>query len=140
MSGFVGRFDFADGGSFTGGLQDGAAQGLGFYSGPEGRGEYAGSWRCGFEENGVYRWSGGESCYAGQLLHGRTHGLGIEQIDRWLYRGEWTQGYKGRYGMRQSTRTGAKYEGSWSVGKQDGYGVETYADGGRPYILKYTAY
>ena len=47
-----------------------------------------------------------------------------------MYRGEWTQGFKGRYGVRQSTSTPAKYEGTWANGLQDGYGSETYADGG----------
>ena len=47
-----------------------------------------------------------------------------------MYRGEWTQGFKGRYGVRQSATTNAKYEGTWANGLQDGYGSETYADGG----------
>ena len=54
----------------------------------------------------------------------------MEARGRWLYRGEWTQGFKGRYGVRQSTVSGAKYEGTWANGLQDGYGSETYADGG----------
>lgn len=49
---------------------------------------------------------------------------------RWIYRGEWTQGFKGRYGVRQSTTSTAKYEGTWANGLQDGYGSETYADSG----------
>merc|ERR1719431_2314407 len=57
-------------------------------------------------------------------------GWGMESRGRWLYRGEWTQGFKGRYGVRQSTTTAAKYEGTWANGLQDGYGSETYADGG----------
>lgn len=48
-----------------------------------------------------------------------------------MYRGEWTQGYKGRYGVRQSATSTAKYEGTWANGLQDGYGSETYADGGK---------
>lgn len=32
--------------------------------------------------------------------------------------------------MRQSTTSTAKYEGTWASGLQDGYGSETYADGG----------
>ena len=54
----------------------------------------------------------------------------MESRGKWLYRGEWTQGFKGRYGVRQSTTTPAKYEGTWANGLQDGYGSETYADGG----------
>lgn len=27
--------------------------------------------------------------------------------------------------------SGAKYEGTWNNGLQDGYGTETYADGGK---------
>ena len=49
---------------------------------------------------------------------------------KWVYRGEWTSGFKGRYGARQTLATGAKYEGTWATGLQDGYGCETYADGG----------
>ena len=36
----------------------------------------------------------------------------------------------GRYGVRQSSISNAKYEGTWANGLQDGYGSETYADGG----------
>lgn len=68
--------------------------------------------------------------YEGQWQNGKRHGLGVESRGRWLYRGEWTQGFKGRYGVRQSATTNAKYEGTWANGLQDGYGSETYADGG----------
>ena len=37
----------------------------------------------------------------------------------------------GRYGVRQSSISNAKYEGTWANGLQDGYGSETYADGGK---------
>lgn len=33
--------------------------------------------------------------------------------------------------MRQSATSTAKYEGTWAAGLQDGYGSETYADGGK---------
>ena len=33
--------------------------------------------------------------------------------------------------MRQSASSTAKYEGTWANGLQDGYGSETYADGGK---------
>ena len=71
------------------------------------------------------------STYEGHWQNGKRHGLGVEARGRWLYRGEWTQGFKGRYGVRQSTVSGAKYEGTWANGLQDGYGSETYADGGK---------
>lgn len=70
------------------------------------------------------------SCFEGQWQNGKRHGLGIETRGRWIYRGEWTQGFKGRYGVRQSATSTAKYEGTWANGLQDGYGSETYADGG----------
>lgn len=74
------------------------------------------------------RFSG--SAFEGQWQNGKRHGLGVETRGRWLYRGEWTQGFKGRYGVRQSATSNAKYEGTWANGLQDGYGSETYADGG----------
>ncbi|KAF2350620.1 MORN motif [Trinorchestia longiramus] len=70
------------------------------------------------------------STYEGQWQNGKRHGLGVESRGRWLYRGEWTQGFKGRYGVRQSVSSAAKYEGTWANGLQDGYGSETYADSG----------
>ena len=70
------------------------------------------------------------SFFEGHWQNGKRHGLGVESRGKWLYRGEWTQGFKGRYGVRQSTSTPAKYEGTWANGLQDGYGSETYADGG----------
>lgn len=70
------------------------------------------------------------STYEGQWQNGKRHGLGVESRGRWLYRGEWTQGFKGRYGVRQSNTSTAKYEGTWANGLQDGYGSETYADDG----------
>lgn len=70
------------------------------------------------------------SVYEGQWQNGKRHGLGMETRGRWIYRGEWSQGFKGRYGVRQSTTSTARYEGTWSSGLQDGYGSETYADSG----------
>ncbi|KAK3919560.1 Junctophilin-3 [Frankliniella fusca] len=70
------------------------------------------------------------STYEGQWQNGKRHALGVESRGRWVYRGEWTQGAKGRYGVRQSAASLAKYEGTWASGLQDGYGSETYADGG----------
>ena len=71
------------------------------------------------------------STYEGHWQNGKRHGLGVEARGRWLFRGEWTQGFKGRYGVRQSTVSMARYEGTWAAGLQDGYGSETYADGGK---------
>lgn len=70
------------------------------------------------------------SSFEGQWQNGRRHGLGVETRGRWIYRGEWTGGAKGRYGVRQSVTSTARYEGTWAGGFQDGYGSETYADGG----------
>ncbi|KAF5917523.1 hypothetical protein HPG69_017415 [Diceros bicornis minor] len=129
MSG--GRFDFDDGGAYCGGWEGGKAHGHGLCTGPKGQGEYAGSWNFGFEVAGVYTWPSGNT-FEGYWSHGKRHGLGIETKGRWLYKGEWTHGFKGRYGTRQSSSSGAKYEGTWNNGLQDGYGTETYADGGEP--------
>ncbi|XP_066508664.1 junctophilin-1-like isoform X2 [Hoplias malabaricus] len=124
-----GRFDFDDGGTYCGGWEDGKAHGHGICTGPKGQGEYSGSWASGFEVVGVYTWPSGNT-YQGHWAQGKRHGLGVESKGRWLYRGEWTHGFKGRYGVRQSLNTPARYEGTWSNGLQDGYGVETYGDGG----------
>ncbi|XP_022653747.1 uncharacterized protein LOC111247288 [Varroa destructor] len=124
-----GRFDFDDGGTYIGGWEDGKAHGFGICTGPKGQGQYSGSWNYGFEVCGVYVWPSG-SCYEGSWQNGKRHGLGAETQGKWVYRGEWTQGCKGRYGVRQSLTSGAKYEGTWANGLQDGYGSETYADGG----------
>ncbi|XP_076470552.1 junctophilin-1-like isoform X2 [Babylonia areolata] len=124
-----GRFDFDDGGTYCGGWEDGKAHGHGVCTGPKGQGEYAGAWQYGFEVSGVYTWPSGNA-YKGQWFQGKRHGLGLETKGRWMYRGEWTQGFKGRYGVRQSTTSGARYEGTWTTGLQDGYGCESYADGG----------
>lgn len=76
------------------------------------------------------------STYEGHWQNGKRHGLGVESRGRWIYRGEWTQGFKGRYGVRQSLTSAAKYDGTWANGLQDGYGSETYADGGKtPHYL-----
>ncbi|XP_026168476.1 junctophilin-1-like isoform X1 [Mastacembelus armatus] len=124
-----GRFDFDDGGTYCGGWEDGKAHGHGVCTGPKGQGEYSGSWSNGFEVVGVYTWPSG-NVYQGYWAQGKRHGLGVETKGRWIYRGEWTHGFKGRYGVRQSLNTPARYEGTWSNGLQDGYGVETYGDGG----------
>ncbi|KAG8038694.1 hypothetical protein G9C98_000249 [Cotesia typhae] len=124
-----GRFDFDDGGTYCGGWEDGKAHGHGVCTGPKGQGAYSGSWHYGFEVSGVYTWPSG-SAYEGQWQNGKRHGLGMETRGRWIYRGEWTQGFKGRYGVRQSTTSTARYEGTWASGLQDGYGSETYADSG----------
>uniref|UniRef100_H3AU72 Junctophilin n=1 Tax=Latimeria chalumnae TaxID=7897 RepID=H3AU72_LATCH len=127
MSG--GRFDFDDGGAYCGGWEGGKAHGHGICTGPKGQGEFSGSWNYGFEVVGVYTWPSGNT-YEGYWAQGKRHGLGIETKGRWVYKGEWTHGFKGRYGTRRSQHSGAKYEGTWNNGLQDGYGTETYADGG----------
>jgi len=124
-----GRFDFDDGGTYCGDWEDGKAHGHGVCTGPKGQGEYAGQWAYGFEVQGVYTWPSGNN-YEGQWMGGKRHGLGVEAKGRWIYRGEWTHGFKGRYGVRLSDSSGAKYEGTWANGLQDGYGIEFYADGG----------
>lgn len=135
-----GRFDFDDGGSYCGGWEQGKAHGRGVCTGPQGQGEYAGAWSHGFEVLGVYTWPSGNS-YQGTWAQGKRHGIGVESKGRWEYRGEWTQGFKGRYGQLESTASGARYEGTWSNGLQDGYGTETYSDGGKTaktYFLQHT--
>ncbi|KAG4074985.1 hypothetical protein HA402_014564 [Bradysia odoriphaga] len=124
-----GRFDFEDGGTYCGGWEEGKAHGHGVCTGPKHQGAYSGAWNYGFEVSGVYIWPSGSS-FEGQWQNGRRHGLGVETRGRWIYRGEWTSGSKGRYGVRQSATSTAKYEGTWAGGLQDGYGSETYADGG----------
>ncbi|CAP28117.1 Protein CBR-JPH-1 [Caenorhabditis briggsae] len=122
-----GRFDFDDGGTYVGGWEEGKAHGHGVCTGPQAKGEYAGAWHYGFEVSGVYTWPSGNT-YQGQWQNGKRHGLGVEQRGRWLYKGEWTQGYKGRYGVRQSASSQARYQGTWSAGFHDGYGTEIYVD------------
>uniref|UniRef100_A0A0K0FNW5 Junctophilin (projected from Caenorhabditis elegans ortholog jph-1) n=1 Tax=Strongyloides venezuelensis TaxID=75913 RepID=A0A0K0FNW5_STRVS len=124
-----GRFDFDDGGTYCGGWEEGKAHGYGVCTGPQGKGEYAGAWHYGFEVSGVYTWPSGNT-YQGQWQNGKRHGLGIENRGKWIYKGEWTQGYKGRYGQRKSLNSPANYLGTWSSGFHDGYGTETYVDGG----------
>ncbi|XP_054631887.1 junctophilin-3 isoform X4 [Dunckerocampus dactyliophorus] len=125
-----GRFNFDDGGSYCGGWEDGKAHGHGICTGPKGQGEYCGSWAHGFELLGVYTWPSGNT-YQGTWGQGKRHGVGVENKGRWVYKGEWTHGFKGRYGVRESTGMSGKYEGTWNNGLQDGYGTETYSDGGR---------
>ncbi|XP_061395417.1 uncharacterized protein LOC133331030 [Musca vetustissima] len=126
-----GRFDFEDGGTYCGGWDEGKAHGHGVCTGPKHQGAYAGAWNYGFEVSGAYLWPSG-SHYEGQWQNGRRHGLGVEQVGRTIYRGEWSkEGHKGRYGVRESTVSTARYEGTWNLGYQDGYGCETYADGGK---------
>lgn len=128
MSG--GRFEFDDGGAYCGGWEGGKAHGHGICTGPKGQGEFSGSWNYGFEVVGVYTWPSGNT-YEGYWSQGKRHGLGVETKGHWVYKGEWTHGFKGRYGTRFSQGSGAKYEGTWNNGLQDGYGTETYADGGK---------
>lgn len=125
-----GRFNFDDGGSYCGGWEEGKAHGHGICTGPKGQGEYCGSWAHGFELLGVYTWPSGNT-YQGTWAQGKRHGVGVENKGRWVYKGEWTHGFKGRYGLRESTGTSGKYEGTWTNGLQDGYGTETYSDGGK---------
>lgn len=87
-----------------------------------------------FKVSGVYTWPAGHT-YSGQWQNGMRHGLGIERYGKWVYRGEWTQSLKGRYGQRFSTTSQAKYEGTWQNGFHDGLGTETYADGGTHFFI-----
>uniref|UniRef100_A0A8C4R5Y1 Junctophilin n=1 Tax=Eptatretus burgeri TaxID=7764 RepID=A0A8C4R5Y1_EPTBU len=127
-----GRFDFEDGGAYCGGWTGGKAHGYGVCTGPEGRGQFAGSWERGLEISGVYIWPEGIT-YAGGWMGGQRQGLGVEttqQQERRSYRGEWTHGFKGRYGVREAAPGQPNYEGCWTDGLPDGCGVERYPDGG----------
>uniref|UniRef100_UPI00358FC023 junctophilin-1-like isoform X2 n=1 Tax=Myxine glutinosa TaxID=7769 RepID=UPI00358FC023 len=125
-----GRFDFEDGGAYCGGWTGGKAHGYGVCTGPEGRGQFAGSWERGLEIAGVYIWPEGLT-YAGDWSCGQRQGLGVETMrERGGYRGEWTCGFKGRYGVREAAPGQASYEGCWTDGLPDGCGVERYPDGG----------
>ncbi|GMT29286.1 hypothetical protein PFISCL1PPCAC_20583, partial [Pristionchus fissidentatus] len=124
-----GRFEFDDGGSYCGGWEEAKAHGHGVCTGPQGKGEFSGHWHYGFEVSGEYRWPSG-NVYSGQWQNGRRHGLGMETRGRWQYKGDWTSGSKGRYGVRSSMTSQARYAGTWSASYHDGYGTEVYVDGG----------
>uniref|UniRef100_A0AC35U007 Anoctamin n=1 Tax=Rhabditophanes sp. KR3021 TaxID=114890 RepID=A0AC35U007_9BILA len=124
-----GRFDFDDGGTYCGDWEQGKAHGHGVCTGPQGKGEYAGVFLSGFEVSGVYTYPSG-NVYMGQWQNGRQQGLGVEFKGKWSYKGDYTQGLKGRYGQRKSLVSEANYLGTWSSGFHDGYGTETYCDGG----------
>lgn len=123
-----GRFDFDDGGSYVGEWCEGRAHGLGIATGPDNQGEYSGEWAMGFESRGVYVWPSG-NLYAGGWLKGKRHGDGVQVKGRWIYRGAFTAGFCGRYGVKESLTSCAKYEGSWHLNQFDGFGVETNSDG-----------
>ncbi|CAH8667416.1 unnamed protein product [Schistosoma bovis] len=123
-----GRFDFDDGGSYVGEWCEGRAHGLGIATGPENQGEYSGEWNMGFESRGVYIWPSG-NIYSGTWLKGKRHGEGVQIKGRWVYRGSFTTGFCGRYGIKESLTSCAKYEGSWHLNQFDGFGVETNSDG-----------
>ncbi|EDO41562.1 predicted protein [Nematostella vectensis] len=129
MSG--GRFDFEDGGTYCGEWRNGKAHGYGICTGPKGQARYEGSWHNGFELSGVYVWPNGHR-YEGEWYCGKRHGLGVEYRGKWIYQGEWEDGFKARYGVQRS-QSGARYEGSWTSGLQEGYGIEVYANGGYYY-------
>ncbi|VUZ57285.1 unnamed protein product [Hymenolepis diminuta] len=123
-----GRFDFDDGGSYVGEWCENRAHGFGIATGPDNQGEYSGEWNMGFESRGVYVWPSG-NLYAGGWLKGKRHGEGVQIKGRWIYRGAFTSGFYGRYGVKESLTTCARYEGSWHLNQFDGFGVETNSDG-----------
>ena len=49
------------------------------------------------------------SYYEGHWQNGKRHGLGVESRGRWLYRGEWTQGFKGQYRNLQTFEQKAQF-------------------------------
>jgi len=133
-------FVFPDDGRYIGCVDNGYAEGLGVSLGPQQRGEYAGTFRGGYEVSGVYsaesssprdgKWIDKDRfSYEGEWAEGRRNGLGIDCRGNWVFRGEWSQGFRGRYGVRQNTLSAAGYGGTWTSGLPDGYGVETYTDG-----------
>lgn len=125
-----GRFDFDDGGSYVGEWCENRAHGFGIATGPDNQGEYSGEWNMGFESRGVYVWPSG-NLYAGGWLKGKRHGEGVQIKGRWIYRGAFTSGFYGRYGVKESLTTCARYEGSWHLNQFDGFGVETNSDGSK---------
>lgn len=47
--------------------------------------------------------------YSGQWMQGKRHGLGVENRGHWIYAGEFTQGAMGRYGVKKSTKSQARW-------------------------------
>jgi len=125
-----GRFDFDDGGSYVGEWCDGRAHGLGIATGPENQGEFSGEWVMGFESRGIYIWPSG-NIYAGGWMKGKRHGEGVQIKGKWIFKGEFTTGFCGRYGVKESLCSASKFEGSWHLNLFDGFGVETNADGSK---------
>lgn len=126
-----GRFDFDDGGTYCGGWEEGKAHGHGICTGPGARrrgtqapGHTASRW------SGGYTWPSG-STYQGYWAQGKRHGLGVETKGQVDVPGEWSHGFKGRYGVRQSLCTPARYEGTWSnEAARQGTAWRPYGDGG----------
>ncbi|XP_018654398.1 LOW QUALITY PROTEIN: putative junctophilin [Schistosoma mansoni] len=122
-----GRFDFNDGGTYIGNWYQGSAHGLGLATGPNGVGEYSGEWNLGFETMWcifMAKWK-----YVRWYMDGKRHGNGIQVRGKWIYQGEFNSGTFGQYGVKTSMNSQAKYEGSWSLNRFEGFGIETCADG-----------
>ena len=132
MSG--GRFEFDDGGCYCGEWLDGKAHGYGVCTGPNNEGKFEGLWHHGFEVCGVYTWPENH-VHKGEWKHGKINGLGTESCNKWTYAGEWKNGLKHGSGIVFSRMAGARYEGTWHYGLQDGYGSEIRADGGMAVTL-----
>ncbi|KAL3312539.1 Junctophilin-1, partial [Cichlidogyrus casuarinus] len=104
------------------------AHGYGLATGPSNQGEYSGEWSTGFETCGLYIWPSGNS-YAGSWCKGKRHGFGIQVKGKWVYRGGFTGGFCGRYGVKTSLLDKATFEGTWHLNQFDGYGVELKSNG-----------
>lgn len=132
MSG--GRFEFDDGGVYSGEWQDGQAHAFGVCTGPNNQGKYEGFWQNGFEVSGVYTWPD-QHVYRGEWKDGKINGNGVEDCSKWTYLGEWKNGLRHGSGVLINKKTGSRYEGTWSYGLQEGYGGEISGDGGMDMVL-----
>ena len=70
-----------------------------------------------------------DSCYKGELLNGKRHGLGvcIYKTQR-LYEGQWLNDNRNGRGMERYSN-GNKYEGEFKNNKPHGKGVYTWLNG-----------
>lgn len=126
---------FPDGAEYEGQVVDGYRHGQGHYT--SGALTYTGGWSWGKRHGtGIMRYSS-SSYYDGSFNNGHEHGFGIRQWESMdLYKGEYKNGKRHGKGLMIWRSAQEEYDGEWSDGLQNGYGIGITLKNGKRTVYK----
>ncbi|OQR80685.1 radial spoke head 10 family protein, partial [Thraustotheca clavata] len=120
-----GKYFWPDGSRYEGGIHHGKRHGRGHFSSNDI--VYDGDWVDGYEEGNGLKVYANEVSYDGEWKRGLRHGQGTMKYSKFhVYEGSWKDDVKAGRGLMKWLDKGEYYEGEWLNDQQHGYGVQVW--------------